>query len=423
MRVERTAQAVQPNHPKPHPIIMGMGFLTFGLVAGFVVTALPFLLAKAGVSVDRIATTSAIAMSPTFWAFLVTPIVDVGLTRRAYGFLFAAAAATSLAAALWFFSPSRLNLFAALTLLAELAIVLQNSAVYGWISEFVADEDRGRAGGWINAANLGGGALGSMLVMWMAAYLPYRTLGLLFAAMVLASTLFLLGFPPAAKAVLGVRQILGGTFRSVVRTSRQPQVLTGFLLFLAPASCVAAINLFSGLGADFHTTAQRVAWVTGAGAAITSALGSILGGYVADRVDRGVLYMGGGLLAGICSMILASTSHTAAVFTIGVLVYNGVAGICYAAYSALGLQLTGTRNPTAATQLGLFAAASNGAIVYMTWADGQGYRVFRVRGLFLVDGLAALAAALPLLLWLRRRARKTSPELAATSSQALPDEA
>ncbi len=56
---------------------------TFRLVAGFVVTALPFLLSKAGVSVDRIATVSAVALSPTFWAFLLTPIVDVGFSRRA----------------------------------------------------------------------------------------------------------------------------------------------------------------------------------------------------------------------------------------------------------------------------------------------------------------------------------------------------
>ena len=64
------------------------------------------------------------------------------------------------------------------------------------------------------------------------------------------------------------------------------------------------------------------------------------------------------------------------------------------------------RNPTAATQLGLFAAA-NAAVVYMTWADGQGFRLFGIRGLFLVDGLAALGAAIPLLLFLRTKNNKS----------------
>jgi MFS family permease len=400
-----------------------MGTLTFGLVAGFIVTALPFLLARAGVSVDRIATVSATAMSPTFWAFVVTPLVDVGFTRRTYAFAFTVAAAVNLGAALWLFSPGRLSLFTALLLVAELAVVLQSSALNGWISEFVTDDIRGKVGGWTNAANLGGGALGSMLIMWSAPHLTFRTLGVLIGAGVLASALLLVCFPRPARPVLGMRQIFGGTFRSVVQTSRQPEVLTGFLIFLAPASCVAAINLFASLGGDFHASSDRVVWVTGAGAAVSSALGSIIGGYVADRVDRGVLYLTGGALAGLCALAMAWTLHTQTAFTAGVLIYNGLAGLSYAAFTALSLQLVGIRNPTAATQMGLFAAATNGAIVYMTWADGQGYRFFGVHGLFLVDGFASLGAAIPLLLFLRWRAGRIGAASEPVPAEALPEEA
>lgn len=408
--------------PLPPTCIIGMGFLTFGLIAGFVVTALPFLLSKAGVTVDRIASVSAIAMSPTFWAFLTTPVVDVGFTRRTYAFAFAITAAASLGTALWLFSPSRLWLFTALVLVAEFAIVLQSAAVNGWISEFVPDAERGRVGGWMNAANLGGGALGAMAVMLSASRMPFRTLGMMIACAVLASTLFLLRYPQPADPQFGLRQILGGTFRSVVETSRQPQVLTGFLLFLAPVSCVAAINLFSGVGKEFHASPQWVVWTTGAGAAITSAIGSVFGGYIADRVDRGLLYISGGTVAGLCALWMAAAPHTQTTFTIGVLVYNCVAGVCYAAFSALGLQLVGIRNPTAATQLALFAASTNGAIVYMTWADGQGFRLFGIRGLLLVDGLAAMTAAIPLLLFLRWRAMRSIATLDAVD-EGLPEEA
>jgi len=103
---------------------------------------------------------------------------------------------------------------------------------------------------------------------------------------------------------------------------------------------------------------------------------------------------------------MAFTPHTQSAFTVGVLTYNFIAGICYAAFSALGYQLTGNRNPSAATQMALFAAASNAAIVYMTWLDGQGYRFFGVRGLFVVDGLASLGAAIPLIFVVRRRLRR-----------------
>jgi PAT family beta-lactamase induction signal transducer AmpG len=412
----------RPAHPVPPAWLIGMGTLTFGLVAGFIITALPFLLSKAGVSVDRIATVSATAMSPTFWAFLVTPLIDVGFTRRRYAFVLTIAASAALASALWWFSPERLSLVTALLLLAELAIVLQASAVNGWVSEFVPDAQRGKVGGWANAANLGGGALGSMFIMWSAAYLSFQMLGLLIALVVLGSALFLLSFPDPAKPALGLRQIFGGTFLSVVQTSRQPKVLTGFLIFLAPASCAAAINLFAGLGNDFHASAERVVWVTGAGAAAASAVGSVLGGYLADRVSRGLLYLIAGALAGVCALTIAWTLHTQMAFTAGALVYNGLAGVSYAAFTALSLELVGIRNATAATQMGLFAAATNGAIVYMTWADGQGYRLFGVRGLFLVDGLASIGAALPLLLFLRWRSRKDQA-LETIPAGALPEEA
>jgi len=39
----------------------------------------------------------------------------------------------------------------------------------------------------------------------------------------------------------------------------------------------------------------------------------------------------------------------------------------------------------------------------MTWADGQGYRHFGVRGLFLVDGLASAVALVPLAMLVRKR--------------------
>ena len=166
------------------------------------------------------------------------------------------------------------------------------------------------------------------------------------------------------------------------------------------------MNLFSGLGKDFAASPERVILTTGAGVALFSCIGTLVGGYLADRVDRKTLYLSGGALAGLCSVSLAMLPRTETTFIAGVLVYNGIAGICYAAFSALSLELAGIGNPTAATQMGLFWAATNGAIVYMTWSDGQGYRLFGIRGLFLVDGLAGLLASAGLLIFLRLRKRK-----------------
>ena len=180
--------------------------------------------------------------------------------------------------------------------------------------------------------------------MWASGFLAYRSLAMLIATAISASTLILLRFPEPARPAFRLGEIFAGTLRNVVRTSREPQFVTGFLLFLAPASCVAAINLFGGLGSDFHSSPQPVVWVTGAGVAIASAMGSTAGGYIADRVNRGVLYLSGGVLAGVCALIMAMTPHTQLTFTAGVLVYNAIAGVTYAGFSALGLQLVGTKS-------------------------------------------------------------------------------
>jgi len=74
----------------PAAWIVGMAVFPFGLVAGFTITALPFLLTHLGVQLDQVAAMSATVMSPTFWGFLLQPLMDTGLTRRAYAWVMAA---------------------------------------------------------------------------------------------------------------------------------------------------------------------------------------------------------------------------------------------------------------------------------------------------------------------------------------------
>ena len=396
--------------------LIGMATLPFGLVAGFTVTALPFLLTKVGISVDRVAGVSAVVMSPTFWAFLVTPIVDAGLTRRTWAVLMALLSACCVGTALWNLSPVKLELFTVLLLAGELAIVLYGSALGGWQAGFLPDSMRGKVSGWSNAANLGGGALGAMVCLELAEKFSLKVVALVFASLCFMPVLLLVALPSPAKPALGIGRVLTGTWRLVWEACRRRECLIGFALFLSPVSCVAAINLFSGLGKDYHTDPQRVIWVTGAGCAIVSALGSILGGFLADRVNRGYLYLFAGIGAAGCALAMGFCPHAASTFTWGVLAYNGVAGIAYAAFSALALQLVGNGNPVASTVLGLFAAATNGAIVYMTWADGLGYRFFGTRGLLCVDACMSLLAAIPLL-WLVRSGLRRAKSLAAVPTQ------
>jgi MFS family permease len=385
-----------------------MAVLPFGLVVGFTITALPFLLTNAGIPLDRVASVSATVMSPTFWGFLLNPLLDVGLSRRAYSFLSAILGAIFMGSALWLLSPAHLGISAALLLLSDLCIVLFAGAVGGWTAEFVPERLRGAVGGWTNVANLGGGAAGSLLVMDLAKHYSVRTLGLGLSVAIVAGLWPALLFPVARRSSFGVKQVFTLAMRATWQACRRRECLVGFSLFLAPASSVAAINLFSGMGKDFHASSNTVIAVTGAGCAISSSAGSLLGGWVSGRLPRGYIYLGGGIAAAACALGMAFAARTPSVYSWGVLLYNGIAGIAYAAFTALGLQLTGNDCPVAATQLGMFAAATNGAITYMTWLDGQGYRLGGARGLLCTDALASAATAIPLLFLVRRELRRSA---------------
>lgn len=401
----------------PKPWIVGLSVAPFGLVAGFTITALPFLLTKSGVSVDRVATISATVMSPTFWAFLLNPLLDTGLTRRAYCWIMVSISAICVALALWELSIGHIGTMTALLLVGELSVVLYGAAGGGWTTEFVPESDRGAVGGWSNVANLGGGAAGALAVMALASRVPIPWIGIGLAVVIVLCALPLTVFPAAKASAFSVQQVFTSALRDTWKASKKRECLVGFALFLAPASSVAAINLFAGLGKDFHTDPALVIGITGGGCAISASIGALLGGRAAGRFPRGFVYLAGGIGAGICAITMALTPHTPIAFVIGVLTYNALAGVSYAAFTALGLQLVGHHSTVASTQLGLFAAATNGAIVYMTWLDGRGYRHFGVEGLLLTDGLVALSAAIPLLFFVRhqlRRARLVSsnPEVA-----------
>jgi MFS transporter, PAT family, beta-lactamase induction signal transducer AmpG len=396
-----------PNGTKiPAPWIVGLAVFPFGLTVGFTVTALPFLLTHLGIPLYKVAAVSATVMSPTFWGFLLQPVMDTGLTRRAYVWITVAVSAICLAGALALLSVPHLGIATALLLVAELSMVLYSGAISGWTAQFTPDSLRGSVSGWTNVANLGGGALGSLVVMSLLPHVSLRWLGLGVAVAIVLGAAPSLVFPEAVRSSFRFRQIFTDAMKATWRACKTKECLTGFAVFLVPASAEAAINLFSGMGNDFHTSASTVIWVTGAGCAVTASVGSLLGGYAANHISRGRLYLGAGLVTSFVALAMALAPHTPLAFILGVLIYNGLAGVGYAAFNAFGYQLVGQNSAVASTQLGLFAASTNFAITYMTWGDGQASKHFGVTGLLLTDSLASMISAVLLLILLRNRLTK-----------------
>ena len=84
----------------PAPWVFSLLILPLGMIYGFNFTALPFLLAKAGVPVDRIASVSAISSLPGVLGLLTAPLVDIKLRRRTW--LAVGTFGTAIAACIYF---------------------------------------------------------------------------------------------------------------------------------------------------------------------------------------------------------------------------------------------------------------------------------------------------------------------------------
>jgi PAT family beta-lactamase induction signal transducer AmpG len=386
----------------PAPWLFGIAILPYGVYSGFVTTALPYLLRKAGLPVDRIAAISALALAPSVWYFLWAPVVDFGLRRRTWLILASASSAIFLAAAMLQPLPRRLDFFTALLVAGMALNMLVGSATGGLMATTIPDNLRGRAGGWYQGGNLGGGALGAGLTLWLAPRMSVAAVAAVVGAMVFLPSLVALtiheplaGSMPPQERVKEMLRELGAMFRS-------RRGLTGFAFFLSPMGAAAAMNLFSGIAVDYHASDRTVVWINGFAGGLLTAAGSVAGGWLCDRIDRRLAYAIAAILSAFCSAGMLLAPLTEGTFAAGVSLYLFTAGIAYAAFSALDLEVIGAAGHSAGTQHTLFTASANLPVVYMTWLDGQGYKRFGPRGLLGTDSFSNIAAALICLLLIRR---------------------
>lgn len=408
MEIESLAGETEVGEDRsPAAWVKGMAVLPFGLALGFMATALPFLLARQGVPLGKIAQVSATALSPTVWAFLLKPLLDSGLKRSTYCLILALTAAISLGVGITMLNPEHMNIAVPALLITTLSMVLYTGSSNGWTSFVTGPHERGAVGGWANVANLGGGALGSFVVMGLLTHgwMTQAEVGWLMGVLVCLGASPLLLFPKPPPPQFRITEVLTKTIVYVGRAVRQRECLVGFALLLLPAAGTAVTNLIAGMGKDFHTSESTVIWVTGIWSAVAMSIGALIGGRLADRFPKGYVYLLSGFGTSITALLTAVLPHTSLAFILSTLVYSMATGAIYGSYQALGLELTG-KSPVASTQLGLFAAAINVNLNYMTRMDGWGYKRGGATGLFLVDGGAGLICVIGLLFLVRSELRR-----------------
>jgi MFS family permease len=395
------------------PALFAVLVLPYGFTNGVATLLMPYLLRKNGMPVDQIATIVAIALLPSVWSFLWSPLADAGFRRRSWVLVSAFGAGLAAASAILGIHGSHLVLTALLFLMNAFGGLL--SSTCGALLTAMPVSLRGRSAGWYQGGNLGGACIGGGLFIWLGDQASLPVVAMLIGTAMVLPALAALFMEETAPVRQGLGAQFAGLAHDLGEVFRARRTWLGLIFFLSPVGSAAIGNLASGVGQDYHASADEVMWVTGIGWGLLGALGCFLGGIVADRMNRRVAYALTGVLSAAFGVYLGFADATPFTYAAGLSGYAIAQGFASAVFTALVLDVVGNRKHAAASAYATLNAAGNVPITYMTWLDGVGYKRWGRPGLMATDaaangifGILLLAAMFAGHHWQRREEQATA---------------
>jgi MFS transporter, PAT family, beta-lactamase induction signal transducer AmpG len=384
--------------------------LPYGISSGFVSITLPFILTRVGFSVALAASIVAIGLSANLWRFLWGPVADLTLTARRWYLLgLGTSAATLLFLALLPLHQNAVAVLMAVVFVSQVAGTLIVLPVGGLMAHTVAESAKGRAAGWYQAGNLGGNGIGGGVGVWLASHFSKQIAGGGLAIAMLASAAAIY-FASDVRIVSTetIAERMRILWRDILSMARAAIPLFTIVLVCSPIGAAAMNNLWSAVAPDWKATPNQVALVSGVLNGVVSAIGCVIGGWIADSVGRWWSYFGSGILLAMVVLIMAVTPRTPNAFTVGVLVYALTCGMAYAAFSAIVLLAIG--RGAASTKYATLSSLGNLPVVYMTASDGWVHDRFGTAWMLNSEALIAIICiiiGLAILRWIHpaRRAR------------------
>lgn len=411
-----TTPGAPPRHT--HPAVYMVLIVPFGAMAGYLAVAVAYLLTQAGITVAQTAALIAIGFIPHTWKFLWAPIADTTLTRKKW-YLIAA-----VLSALGIFGTGALPMttaslpwLSAIVLISNLAVTFLGMAVESLMAYGTPEGEKGRAGGWFQAGNLGGGGLGGGAGLILAERLPAPWMAAALVAIACLACALALRFvdePPAAHREGRLTRRLADVGADLWQVARSRMGLLALILCVLPIGSGAASGLWSAVASDWSASANTVAVATGVLGGIVSALGCLAGGWICDRMNRKAAYAAYGVLQALCALAMAAAPRSETMYVFFTLLYAFITGLTFAGFTAFVLEAMG--KGAAATKYNVYASLSNTPIYYMTRIDGWAHGRWGAGGMLKTEaafgavGLVAFLGVAALL------TGKTRPQLRAPAS-------
>jgi len=363
-------------HKWPASWVFSLLILPLGMVIGFNFTALPYLLARAGVPVDQIADINSLSNLPGILGIVLAPVVDIKLRRRTW--LAIGAFGTALGACLYFplIGASHVILLTAIVFAAGMVSFLVVAACGGMMVKLLPEADQSVAAAWTQVGVLGGGAL----LVWLAQRTTLFTVGICFAIFAALLGLIPLTIPetvPSPSPWFGGRfAMIGREIWGLARSGRRGW---GTLLLLSPRSTGAAQSLLPAIASHYEVGANGVVWINGLGGGAALAAGALCGATIPGTWDRRLTYAAAGVLNASAAIFLMIGTRPS-VYFVGTAFYLMTQGLCWARAVALMVEIVGPETRDASTFYSILNGAVTIPLLYMIWLEGSGFSPFRHAG-------------------------------------------
>ena len=414
----------KPTTRPPHPFLYFLLFLPFGATSGFIMYTIGSLAKDAGMSYEVIAGMTATNTLPHTWKFLWAPLVDTVWTGRGWYIstnLISSAAIISLG-----FIPitdGNVWLITVIIFMNGLSTTFIGMCTEALMAKLTPPEQRGAAGGWSQAGNLGGATVGGLGLMMSDAssashkWIAFVVVGGLLLACSLVLTFVKEPPPPQPRPkFFDSLRLLGRDIRDLltdpVREGKvKPKWMLGLppVLFytlsgagilsislsLMPIGSGGAQNIFAAMGEEWGASKDWIALLNGLISGGGAIVGSVAGGYLANKIDKRKAYALSGVILAVLTFGMAASPQNVYFYTAGVIAYGFALGMCYSTFTAFVLDIIG--HTGGATKYNLFASLANMPIYTMALVDGYVATKHGTNSMLWIDGLSGIVGAVVLM--------------------------
>ncbi len=392
--------------PTRRKFLFGCLYLSEGAPIGFIWLALPTRLRDEGVAIEQITWLTAVLVLPWTFKFLWAPLVNLlqtpRWTLRHWIVTAQCLMGATLVPLMWLDPIEHFGLLAGLLVVHALSAATQDVSIDALCISVMDVAERGQYNGWMQAGMLLGRAMMGGGALVLSRHIGPAAVIALLVVITLWSLVLVIFSRIEVRQVVGPRA--GEVVRSAARAIRQASTWFGLLFALAGGAAFKSLEVVYGpFLIDRGYEKSEIGWFSAGPMIVSMIVGSIVGGWLADRIGRrrfvavALLFIVAAILGLAISDVEMNGAGGPHLLVLLAAAAFGI-GLFTAASYALFMDIT--HPAVAATQFSAFMGATNGCESWSSFAVGriianQGYPV----------GMIAMCVAslmsLPLLFGLR----------------------